>query len=523
MENHDAGEDASSSSKRARLLSAIDASVNALNMPHLRDVVSNDVPGLSLHQSLSEYRKGDISVLYSACMGRERDQPSPEAGAKRKRAGQTPSQGHAIGRPWDRSELYVRLHTFTSMKWFAKPASIGAVECARRGWENTGTDELTCETCRVVLAFPKNVDMEVMPAVVASFEKKLETTHDHMCPWRSGVCDLSLLAFPTTLPDMTMVADFESRVAALKRLLLIPPISKGAVDAVAGGERREAVGRLLLSNTRTLHGSQARAREKQKGKEQRREQAQGRREEQEWDRLISQLSSAAHFDREDTVTRATFLALCGWSLRLLKGPLSLGGSSNVISVKPDEAALQCTMCGTRLGLWFFFGDGRTPVPKAGDVAGSHTTFPTLASGSSIAVNNQVAVNLHMTIAGGPLRSVSTAGAPDGPFGSPQGGAAAFSMRHDSKCTNEGNEKGADSSAAAPSTMRTQQQGSQESRRLASYKASCRSHVDPLDAHKAFCPWANVVNASKDFTTVGEVKPGWQVYLQCLDSHRCTRQ
>ncbi len=521
MEEQDAGEDVPSSSKRARLLSAIDASVSASTMPHLRDIVRNDVPGLSLHQSLSEYRRGDISVLYSACVGRERDQASPEAGAKRTRAGLAPNQGHAIGRPWDRSELYVRLHTFTSMTWFAKPASIGAVECARRGWENTGSDELTCETCRAVLAFPKNVATEVMPVVVASFEKKLGTAHDHMCPWRSGVCDLSLLAFPTTLPDVTMVADFESRVSALKRLLCIPPISQGAVDTVVGGGRREALGRLLAASAHRralgpgvlLDGSRARAHQKGQGGMQ----ARGQREGQEWDRLIGQVSSAAHFDREDTVARATFLALCGWSLRLLRGPSAEGGASHALSVKPDEAALQCTMCGTRLGLWSFFGDGRLPVSASREHAGgARTTFPTLSSGSSMAVNNQVAVSLHTTIAGGPLHAVSSGGAADGPFGC--GGAAAFSTCQDARGA-QGDANGTISSGAVTCPARTQQQGSQESRRLASYKASCRSHVDPLDAHKTFCPWANVMNVPTASASMAKGMPGWQVYLQCLDSHR----
>ena len=509
MEGHDQDvSEEQSSSKRARLLSAIEASVY---MPHLKELLNNDVPGLSLHQSHSEYRRGDFSVLYSACMDRAGDHPSPDAGSKRKRVDCSPGQGHAIGRPWDRSELYMRLQTFKSMTWFAKPEKIGAVECARRGWENTAADELTCETCRAVLVFPKNVDLDVMPAVVTSFEKKLETTHDQMCPWRSSVCSMSLLEFPTTLPDMTMLADFESRVAALKKLLCIPPISKEAVDMVAGGDRQEAVGRLLLANTSLklgssglLRGGRASTKAAQQG-----HQGKERHAKNEWERLIAQLSSAVAFEREDTVARATFLALCGWSLRLLSG--SSSGTNTLAdysSVKPDEAALQCTMCGTRLGMWSFFGDGRMPT-----VMGTRDTVvgpsPTFSSGASIAVNNQVAVNLHTTIAGGPFRSVPI-GATTGPFGSPEAASGAFSMGYLAQDDTRRNSNGTTSSGAAASSVR-EQQGSRESRRLASYKASCRSPIDPLDAHKAYCPWANM--------NLGVAKPGWQVYLNCLDSHR----
>lgn len=50
-----------------------------------------------------------------------------------------------LGRPWDRGDLYLRLQTFKPSTWFAKPVKVGAQECARRGWENSGEDELTCE------------------------------------------------------------------------------------------------------------------------------------------------------------------------------------------------------------------------------------------------------------------------------------------------------------------------------------------------------------------------------------------
>lgn len=57
----------------------------------------------------------------------------------------TTSGERRLGRPWDRGDLYLRLQTFKPSTWFAKPVKVGAQECARRGWENSGEDELTCE------------------------------------------------------------------------------------------------------------------------------------------------------------------------------------------------------------------------------------------------------------------------------------------------------------------------------------------------------------------------------------------
>lgn len=77
----------------------------------------------------------------------------------------TTSGERRLGRPWDRGDLYLRLQTFKPSTWFAKPVKVGAQECARRGWENSGQDELTCEVgdasyfVRCGLDFCANIDM----------------------------------------------------------------------------------------------------------------------------------------------------------------------------------------------------------------------------------------------------------------------------------------------------------------------------------------------------------------------------
>lgn len=52
-----------------------------------------------------------------------------------------------IARPWDRRDLYERLQTYKPATWFGKGESVNAPECARRGWRNTGEDQLACEVC----------------------------------------------------------------------------------------------------------------------------------------------------------------------------------------------------------------------------------------------------------------------------------------------------------------------------------------------------------------------------------------
>lgn len=101
-------------------------------------------------------------------------------------------------RPWDRRDLYRRLQTFRASTWFSKPAKIGPVECARRGWENTDVDELTCERCKARLSCPIAPQLLPNEADVAAekWANKLIDAHEVSCPWRSSSSPLSLLRFP---------------------------------------------------------------------------------------------------------------------------------------------------------------------------------------------------------------------------------------------------------------------------------------------------------------------------------------
>ena len=69
-------------------------------------------------------------------------------------------------RPWDRGDLLRRLQSFQPATWFCKPACAGPVACARRGWANTGLDQLTCEVlpitvCCVGVSTPCTVALSV--------------------------------------------------------------------------------------------------------------------------------------------------------------------------------------------------------------------------------------------------------------------------------------------------------------------------------------------------------------------------
>lgn len=104
----------------------------------------------------------------------------------------------ATGRPWDRGDLFRRLKTFKASTWFAKPDAISPQECARRGWENSEVDEITCESCKAVVSCP--IPTQLLPdeahKTAERYAKQISEAHAVACPWRSAACSNSLLHFP---------------------------------------------------------------------------------------------------------------------------------------------------------------------------------------------------------------------------------------------------------------------------------------------------------------------------------------
>eukprot|EP00439_Symbiodinium_sp_Y106_P061867 s296_g9.t1 len=99
-------------------------------------------------------------------------------------------------RPDDPADFLQRLQSFRPAWWFHKPAGISPLDCARRGWVNTGLDMLRCECCGEELKIervegtwlcngkPMGSESEVPSA--AAFAEVLEQGHSGFCPWRSS-------------------------------------------------------------------------------------------------------------------------------------------------------------------------------------------------------------------------------------------------------------------------------------------------------------------------------------------------
>lgn len=115
-------------------------------------------------------------------------------------------------RPWSQSDFRLRLESFSNpSQWFAKPACIGPMQCARFGWCNSGTDLLKCESCSEELnfAFGGELSIDEGEDAASAFSEYLSVGHAERCPWRSAPSPMSFATFPESSANKLRV-EFQS-------------------------------------------------------------------------------------------------------------------------------------------------------------------------------------------------------------------------------------------------------------------------------------------------------------------------
>ncbi|KAL6766571.1 hypothetical protein ACKKBG_A36570 [Auxenochlorella protothecoides x Auxenochlorella symbiontica] len=398
----------------------------------------------------------------------------------------------AKGQTWDRKDLFTRLQTFRSATWFAKPAGITPADCARHGWENTGVDTLACEFCgaRLVCPIPDGAEAEDVAALASRYSEQLVSKHAASCPWRSAACPVSLLRFPP-LPQATLAEDLAQRTASLQRLVCLPPIAAGQLEAIAGVPR---AGDLLAR----LCGAQGEARPGAPA-------------------LTALLAGGGTAARGSPAfeARARLLALLGWSLRDLDGAARGGGGGAAGAgppATPGSAVLTCALCGASVGMWSSF-------PSAPPAFAARSPPGSAAAGMGRARTGVSPASIPgTTIAGGAAGStpgLPEAPAPDGPFGRPgPPSTPAFGLATLATCAEESAERaarcqgvlGAKRAAAEATQGAADAQAAAgpvqylSSAALQRYAALESAAMEPLDMHRSFCPW---------LPGPGGEHPGWR--------------
>jgi hypothetical protein len=101
-------------------------------------------------------------------------------------------------RPWCETDFKARIATFSVMRWFAKPRSISAAECARFGWINDAAfaNRLRCAAgCSAAIDFPHRFEQTTrqVEAAALEFRETLASAHSEFCPWNKNPSPLEFL------------------------------------------------------------------------------------------------------------------------------------------------------------------------------------------------------------------------------------------------------------------------------------------------------------------------------------------
>eukprot|EP01038_Epipyxis_sp_PR26KG_P005752 gene5752-7941_t len=120
-----------------------------------------------------------------------------------------PTQKHAHARPWSYDHYLSRVSTFhRTAEWFAKPACISPIECARYGWTNSGVDQLKCLACNNVVTHNKDD--------ISGEKLKLElnSAHDENCGWKNN-CSPERFIGLQSIDDKFLQEEFYERLQSL--------------------------------------------------------------------------------------------------------------------------------------------------------------------------------------------------------------------------------------------------------------------------------------------------------------------
>ncbi|KAJ1392331.1 Zinc finger, C3HC-like [Sesbania bispinosa] len=328
-------------------------------------------------------------------------------------------------RPWDRGDFMRRLATFKSMSWFAKPKTVSAVNCARRGWINVDIDTIACEACgaRLLFSTPASWNQQQVEKAALVFSLKLDSGHKLLCPWIDNACNETLARFPPIAPPV-LVDNFRERCSALLQLSALPRISSSAIDHMQSPLMED-----FLEQSLMLEFGNGSAKNSEIGD------------------VSSQEELKLYYQAQKLIS------LCGWKLRCLPyvvdckdipdqslKNITIQDCSQVVAdvknnnlifysadtgeslktdenskysngeqIDPNSAVLDCTLCGATVGLWAFCSIprpvesirlvGYAEVNGENDLQnrqGENNIMSDVASSSK-----DTSSGLNMTIAGGP--------------------------------------------------------------------------------------------------------------------------
>nr|GMC73854.1 Nuclear-interacting partner of ALK like [Ipomoea batatas] len=270
-------------------------------------------------------------------------------------------------RPWDRVDYFRRLASFKSMCCTTTPPSPVPTPPTLQPLLTltSSTRDLFQLSLDKILFLSIFDGWTTVDKAALVFSLKLDSGHKLLCPWVDNACDEKLAAFPP-MPTAVLVDEYKSRCSALVQLVALPVISSSIVNCL-GSTRLEEF--LKTSSAVESGRSTETSREDDLGNQ------------------PKSTLSLTYYQAQKLIS------LCGWEPRALPyvvdskdqlnqsakdnkhGYLSqFSGQNHGITIlssnensganddiqtsdgaiyDPNSVALECQICGARVGLWAF--------------------------------------------------------------------------------------------------------------------------------------------------------------------------
>ncbi|XP_057711513.1 nuclear-interacting partner of ALK [Corythoichthys intestinalis] len=118
----------------------------------------------------------------------------------------------------NKEAFFIRVQSYSCLKWAGKPHALSPLMCARYGWINIAHDTLKCSSCQAFLcaSLQLTLDFDKYESRVAELSRQLQTKHEKFCPWPDFPCPERLWIVTAEEPSELLTAFIERYQSACR-------------------------------------------------------------------------------------------------------------------------------------------------------------------------------------------------------------------------------------------------------------------------------------------------------------------
>ncbi|XP_056604450.1 nuclear-interacting partner of ALK [Triplophysa dalaica] len=233
----------------------------------------------------------------------------------------------------NKESFFMRVESFSCLKWAGKPRVLSPMRCARYGWINVDCDMLKCCSCQAFLcaSIQPTLDFQKYKGRISELLEQLKTQHEKFCSWPDFPCPDRFWVVPINEPTVLLGAFLERFKSACLLEQQLPAMKPERLKSMTLTEDVISVLLQLIEDEQMKQGDSP-----------------------------SKVSS----DMLSIQVAACIVSLCGWAASPALNAMNL-------------PILTCSYCMRKVGLWNFFqmecvsGEGENP-PQSPTFAATST-------------------------------------------------------------------------------------------------------------------------------------------------------